>query len=103
MTFQRLEGRLHDREASRNYAAALLRSGRAAEALPELQRSLEHWADIPSMETWLLMGLLHQAAGHADEARDWKAKSELRLAEQAGTIEWEERVILQTLIEQINE
>jgi tetratricopeptide (TPR) repeat protein len=102
-TFQQLEGRLHNREATRNYAAALLRSGRAAEALPELERSLEHWGDNTSTETWLLMGLLHQAVGHADEAREWKTKSEQLLTEQAGNTGWEERVIIQTLMDQLSE
>ena len=101
--FARQEGRLHDREAYRNYAAALLRSGRAAEAVPDLQRSLDHWANNPSTETWLLMALLQQAAGHSDEAREWKTKCQQRLADQADDLEWEERVIVETLQAQLDE
>jgi tetratricopeptide (TPR) repeat protein len=103
VVFSRQEGRLHDREAYRNYAAALLRSGRAAEAVPDLQRSLDHWANNPSTETWLLMALLHQAAGHSDEGREWKTKGQQRLAEQAKDLEWEERVVLETLAAQLDE
>ncbi len=101
--FARQEGRLHDREAYRNYAAALLRSGRTAEAVADLQRSLDHWANNPSTETWLLMALLQQASGHLEEAREWRTKGAQRLAEQAEDLEWEERVILQMLLGQINE
>jgi tetratricopeptide (TPR) repeat protein len=97
-----LEGRLHDREAYRNHAAALLRTGRAAEALPDFQRCLDRWSDYPAAEMWLVMALLHQELGHAQEALEWKNRAQTFLNGEGEDMEWTERTILQALAEQLH-
>jgi tetratricopeptide (TPR) repeat protein len=56
-------------------ALALSRAGRDAEALEQLNKSLEGRGGEILPEEWLLLGMVHQRLKHTDEARSWLAKA----------------------------
>jgi serine/threonine protein kinase/WD40 repeat protein/tetratricopeptide (TPR) repeat protein len=61
----------------RNLGVCLYRAGRFEEALRRLQEAAKAQADSPM--TWLLLALVHQRLGHADEAARWFRRARPRV------------------------
>jgi tetratricopeptide (TPR) repeat protein len=90
----------HDLDVMRNYAAALLRTDRAAEAMPVLQRCVDNGLDVHDI--WMLLALGHSQLGNKAETRLWRDKAAQWLEEARREDHWEtwkDRVITKTLLQ----
>ncbi len=84
-----------------NYAAALLRSGRVAEARSELEECVDLWDRNGSVQVWLLLALCHQRLGQPEDACAWHHRGAEWLARYGHQLEWTDRVILEALLEEL--
>jgi hypothetical protein len=87
-----------DSSITRNYAAALLRSGRAAEAITVLVQCTKQREGYVLPEVWMLLSLAYAQQGDDRESAVWRAKTVDTFEEQGKKLEWTDREILKVLL-----